>query len=93
MVLGTRSSVTPSDSLETAVGVLEVADATYRCIARTFANGTNEMVIAIAARNSVTDRQPVYLRFYAVEETKIQETLSLSSSEFVSSMFETMVRM
>ena len=91
VVLGTRLSVTPNGSIETAVGISEVADGTYRCIARNFANGTSESEINITARNNiiVTDRT-VYLRFSTDEA--VQDTLGLSSSEFVSAMFQTMVR-
>ena len=60
VVLGTRLSVTPSDSLETAVGVLEVADATYRCIARTF--GLLLMKRQIFKRHLVSARQSLCLQ-------------------------------
>ena len=90
VVLGTRLLVTPNGSLEIAVGISKVADGTYRCIARNFANGTSESVINITARNIVTDHNTVYMRFSTDEA--VQDTLGLSSSEFVSAMFQTMVR-
>ena len=90
VVLGTRLLVTPNGSLETSVGISIVADGTYRCIARNFANGTSESVINITARNIVTDHNTVYMRFSTDEA--VQDTLGLSSPEFVLEMFQTMVR-